>query len=147
MTMLVLVSVLACARLWISPDFFKEDWRAAATYVRSLEEPGDALVMRDFQTGIPFGYYYRGALKPQAAAVNRQITPLEDLAADHNRLWLVYRRPFEPTHELAESRSFTWRDDRDPLVAVWLASHQAALVREMTFPGVYVALYQLSPGG
>jgi len=147
MVMLVMVSALACARLWISPDFSKEDWRAAATYVRSMEEPGDALVMRDFQTGIPFGYYYRGALKPEAAAVNRLITPLDDLVTGRNRLWLVYRRPFEPAHELARSRSFTWRDDRDPLVAVWLASHQAALVREMTFPGVYVALYQLSPGG
>jgi hypothetical protein len=144
MTVLVMASALACLRLWIDPHFLKEDWRAAASYVQAAQEPGDALVMRDLQTGIPFGYYYRGELKAQAAAINQQITPLDELAAGHDRLWLVYRRPFEATHELAASRPFTWQDDREPSVRAWLVAHQTALAREETFPGVVVVLYQLS---
>ena len=147
MTVLVVVSALACLRLWLDPHFIKEDWRAAASYVQATQKPGDALVMHDFQTGIPFGYYYRGELKAQAAAINRQVTPLDELAAGHDRLWLVYRRPFEATHELAASRPFTWQDDGEPSARAWLVSHQTALVSEETFPGVYVLLYQLSSAG
>ena len=145
MTVLVMVSALACLRLWLDPHFVKEDWRAAASYVQAAEEAGDALVMRDFQTGIPFGYYYRGELKAQAAALNQRITPLDELASGADRLWLVYRRPFEATHELAASRPFAWQDEQEPSARAWLASHQAALAREETFPGVYVVLYQIAP--
>jgi mannosyltransferase len=145
MTVLVVVSTLACLRLWLDPHFIKEDWRAAASYVQAAEKAGDALVMRDFQTGIPFGYYYRGELKAQAAAINQQIRPLDELAGGAGRLWLVYRRPFEATHELAASRPFRWQDDQEPAMHAWLVSHQEALAREETFPGVYVVLYQLPP--
>ncbi len=147
MTVLVVVSVLASLRLWLDPHFIKEDWRAAASYVRAAEKAGDALVMRDFQTGIPFGYYYRGELKAQAAAINQQIRPLDELTGGANRLWLVYRRPFDATHELAASRPFHWQDDQEPAMRTWLVSHQGALAREETFPGVYMVLYQLSPAG
>jgi mannosyltransferase len=145
MTVLVIASALACLRLWLDPHFIKEDWRAAASYVQAAEKAGDALVMRDFQTGIPFGYYYRGELKAQAAAINQQIRPLNELAGSADRLWLVYRRPFEATHELAASQPYNWQDDQESVMRTWLVSHQGALAREETFPGVYVVLYQLSP--
>jgi mannosyltransferase len=145
MTVLVVASALACLRLWLDPHFIKEDWRAAASYVQAAEKPGDALVMRDLQTGIPFGYYYRGGLKAQAAAVNQQVRSLDELASGADRLWLVYRRPFEATHELAASRPFAWQDDQEPAVHAWLVSHQGALAGEETFPGVYVVLYRLPP--
>ncbi len=145
MVILIMVSVVASFRLWADPGLAKEDWRAAAAYVRSTEEMGDALVMRDAQTGIPFGYYYQGGLNLQVASLNQQTRPLNDLGRGHERLWLVYRRPFEATHVLAGSGSFTWRDDQDPAVRDWLVAHEPALVGEMTLPGVYVVLYQLSP--
>jgi mannosyltransferase len=147
MTVLILASAVASARLWVDPSLVKEDWRTAAAYVRSMEESGDALVMRDFQTSIPFGYYYQGALELQVATVNRQTIPLDELAADHDRLWIVYRRPFEPTHELAGAGGLTWRNDRDPVVRSWLVAHEPMLGREVTFPGVYVVLYRLTPVG
>jgi hypothetical protein len=115
-----------------------------ASYVQAAEKAGDALVMRDFQTGIPFGYYYRGELKAQAAAINQKTKSLDELADGADRLWLVYRRPFEATHGLAASRPFRWQDDQEPVMRAWLVSHQEALAREETFPGVYVLLYQLS---
>ena len=147
MAVMIMVSAIASARLWVDPGLAKEDWRTAAAYVHSIEAPGDALVMRDLQTGIPFDYYYRGGLETQFVAVNRQATPLEDLGRGYTRMWLVYRRPFEPAHALAGAQPFTWRDDQDPATRAWLAAHAPALAREATFPGVYVALYHLSPAG
>jgi mannosyltransferase len=147
MTVLIMASIAASLRLWFDPNLAKEDWRAAATYVRSMEKPGDALVMHDFQTGIPFGYYYQGTSRPQIASINQQTTPLDELAHGHDRLWVVYRRPFEPVHSLAGSQPFTWRDDHNLVIRDWLASHTSALVQEVTFPGVYIVLYQLSPDG
>ncbi len=147
MTVLIMASILASARLWVDPNLAKEDWRAAATYIQSMEKPGDTLVMRDFQTGIPFDYYYQGTLRPQIASINQQTTPLDELAQGHERLWVVYRRPFEPAHSLAGSQPFTWRDDHNPVIHDWLASHTSALAQEVTFPGVYIVLYQLSPDG
>lgn len=145
MVVMIMVSAVAGVRLWVDPGLAKEDWRAAAAYVQSLEEPGDALIMRDFQTGIPFGYYYQGGLQPQAASVNQQTTPLDELSRGHDRLWLVYRRPFEATHALSGSGPFTWQDEGDPLVSDWLLSHRSMLAEEITFPGVYLVLYRLSP--
>jgi hypothetical protein len=144
MVILIMVSAIASARLWVGPEFSKEDWRTAAAYVASGEEMGDALVMRDAQTGIPFGYYYQGGLKLQIASLNQQTTPMEEMSHGYERLWLVYRRPSESAHALAGSGPFNWQDDHDPVVRNWLVAHQTALAHEMTFPGVYVVLYELS---
>lgn len=144
MTLLIMVSAIASARLWVDPQLAKEDWRIAASYVQSMEESDDALIMRDLQTSIPFGYYYRGGLELEAAAVNQETTPLDELSQGQSRLWLVYRRPFEATHALAGAQPFTWRNDQEPAVRDWLVSHAPVLVQEKTFPGVYVVLYQLS---
>jgi mannosyltransferase len=145
MLAVIMVSAIASVRLWIAPEFTKEDWRTAAAYVGSGQEIGDALVMRDAQTGIPFGYYYHGGLKQQFASLNQQTTSLDDLSQGHERLWLVYRRPFESTHALAGTEPFTWQDEQDPLIRDWLVARQRAMVTEIMFPGVYVILYQLTP--
>jgi hypothetical protein len=138
------VSAIASARLWIDPGLTKEDWRTVAAHVRVAEEAGDGLVMRDLQTGIPFSYYYQGTLEPQFVSFNQQTRSLGDLSQGYQRLWLVYRRPFESAHALAGSGPFTWRDEDDPLLRDWLAVHESELVGERTFPGVYVVLYQTS---
>ncbi len=141
---LALASAFALTRLWFDPALSKEDWRSAASLVQQAEQPGDALLMRDFQTSIPFGYYYQGALTAQAISLNRDTTPPDALIAGRRRVWLVYRRRFEPTHEVAGARPFTWRDDvEDPVMRTWLAAHQADLRQEITLPGVYLVLYEL----
>jgi uncharacterized membrane protein len=144
---LVLISAAASFRLLIDPRLAKEDWRATAAYVQAGEKAGDTLVMRDFQTGIPFGTYYRGVLDPQPATINQQTTPLDELSAGYDRMWLVYRRPFESTHRLAGSDPFTWHHEQEPTVHDWLVRHDPGLVKEETFPGTYVVLYHLSLAG
>jgi mannosyltransferase len=145
MILLVMASAITSTRLWFDLDLTKEDWRTAATYVQSREQPGDVLVMRDLQNRIPFGYYYRGKLNLQIAQINQDIQSLDDLSQGYRRLWLVYRRPFEPTHALAGSQPFSWQKDQEPAIQGWLVSHASGLAQETTFPGVYVLLYRLGP--
>lgn len=145
--LLALVSAGAMMRIWFDPTLLKEDWRAAANLIQQAEQPTDALLMRDYQTSIPFGYYYKGALTAQAISLNRDTTPPDELIAGRGRVWLVYRRRFEPTHEVAGARPFTWRDDvEDPVVKTWLIEHQSALRQEVTLPGVYILLYEPDVG-
>ena len=144
---LVLISAAASFRLLIDPGLAKEDWRATAAYVQAGEKAGDTLVMRDLQTGIPFGTYYRGVLDPQPVTINQQTTPLDQLSAAHDRMWLVYRRPFESTHRLAGSDQFTWHDEQDPAIHDSLLRHDPGLVKEETFPGRYVVLHHVSLPG
>lgn len=140
---LALVSAIALTRLWFDPALRKEDWRAAASLVQQAEQPTDALLMRDYQTSIAFGYYYQGVLVAQAISLNRDTTPPDELIAGRQRIWLVYRRRFEPTHEVAGARPFTWQDDvEDSAVRTWLLAHQSALRQEVTLPGVYILLYE-----
>jgi 4-amino-4-deoxy-L-arabinose transferase-like glycosyltransferase len=145
MIVLIVAGAGASARSWLDPALAKEDWRGAAAYVQSQDEPGDALIMRDLQNSIPFGYYYRGELSVQIASVNRETRSLDDLGRGYRRVWLVYRRPFAPTHSLAGSWPMSWRDEGDPVISGWLVSHETALAEETSFPGVYVLLYALPP--
>ena len=140
---LLLLTGIASAHIWRELIWVKEDWRSAASLIQQHEQPGDALVMREFQNVIPFNYYYRGSLTAQIVEINRQVTPLEALLTGRKRLWLVYRRPFASTHGLAGSQPFTWQDDEQPLLRAWLLAHEAQLLQTITLPGVYVVLYEL----
>jgi len=127
------------------PLFAKEDWRGAAAYVEDHWTAGDALALRQFQYVVPFRYYYRGALEPVAVTLNRQTMSLEDIAADHGRLWLLLRARHDDPHHLAWSAPFVLdRDEADPGVRAWIARHSPAEVA--TFPGVTVMLFSVGGG-
>ncbi|RME97176.1 MAG: hypothetical protein D6768_20280 [Chloroflexi bacterium] len=143
LSILLLASGAGLLRMHIEPEFTKEDWRAAARTVQAAEQPGDALIVRSVQSSIAFGYYYRGVLTPQTGSVNEQTFPPESLIGDSRRVWLVYRRPFRPTHAFAGSAPFSWRDVDDPVLGPWLNAHRNYLADEITLPGVYVTRYQL----
>lgn len=124
------------------PVFAKEDWRGAAAYVAAHESGGDALGVRYLQHVVPFQYYYRGALEPAAVTVNQQTTPLEDVAAGHGRLWLLFRAPHDDLHHLAWSSPFVLeRDEVAPGVRDWIADHAPGQVA--TFPGLVVMRFDL----
>jgi len=86
--------------------FVKEDWRGAVAYVEAHEMAGDGLALRQLQYVVPFRYYYRGALEPAAVTLSRQTTPLEDIAAGCERLWLVFRARHDDPHHLALTTHF-----------------------------------------
>lgn len=141
---LTLACLSAGGRIWLDPALTKEDWRSAAAIVEQGELPNDTLLLRDLQTGIPFGYYYRGQAQRQTLSINRDTSAPETLIAGYKRAWFIYRRPFEPTHEVAGAPPFTWQDEAEPVVRAWLTAHQAELKQEISLPGVYILLYENS---
>ena len=141
---LAIVSIVGCVRLFLDTNFAKEDWRGAAAYIVATEEPGDALIMQNFQNQLAFSYYYNGNLELETSVVNQDITPMETLSEGHKRAWVVYRRPFEPTHALAGSQPFTWRNDPDPVNLNWLQARESSIIEEITLPGVHIVLLNLS---
>ncbi len=111
-------------RFHTDPVFAKEDWRGAAAYVAMREASGDALALRHFQYMIPFRYYYRGALESVAVTLNQQTTPLEAIAAGHERLWLILRARHDDLHHLAWGEPFVLeRDEGEPQVRTWIAAY------------------------
>lgn len=138
LTVLLVAGTAASLRLFVDPSLQKEAWRTAAARIRAAEQPHDALVMDTMQTSIPFGYYYRGSRVPQIASINDTEVPLKTLIGDSRRVWLVFRRPFRPTHKLTGSEPYRWRDVSQADLKAWLQNHQADLATEVTLPGVYI---------
>jgi mannosyltransferase len=133
------LGVWGVARFHLDPVFAKEDWRAAARHVEAREQVGDVLALRHFQYVVPFRYYYRGTLEPQAVTLNQVTTPPEELVAGHGRLWLVFRARHGDPHHLAWSKPFVLeRDEGEPSVRTWLAAHSPD--EEIVFPGLVVLI-------
>lgn len=132
-------------RFHSDPVFVKEDWRAAAAYVEARERHGDALVLRYFQDHLPFGYYYRGGLNPEAMTLNRVTKPLSELTAGSDRLWLILHPVNTDPIHLAGSEPFALAlDDRDPAISSWIAAHPPGEVRSL--PGLSVMRFDLEDG-
>lgn len=129
-------------RLGADPFFAKEGWRDAAVWIETREEQGDVLALRHFQYLVPFSYYYRGSLEPVAVTLNQKTTPLEEIAAGHGRVWVVFRGPHDDLHHLAWSEPFDLeRDEAEPTVRDWIADHPPEAVE--TFSGLAVMLFDL----
>jgi len=136
------LGIWGVARFHLDPVFAKEDWRAAARSIEARERAGDVLALRYFQHVVPFGYYYRGTLEPEAVTLNQVTTPPEELVADHGRLWLVLRARHGDPHHLAWSEPFDPElDEADPTMREWVAAHQREDV--VAYSGVSVLLFDL----
>jgi mannosyltransferase len=136
------LSLWGVTRFRADPLFVKEDWRGAAAYIEAREAAGDTLALRHFQHVVPFRYYYRGSLEPAAVTRNQQTTPLADIAAGHERLWLVFRGRHDDPHHLAWSALFALeRDEADPVVRDWVADHPPAQM--VAFSGLTVMRFGL----
>jgi len=140
------VGLWGATRLHAAPVFVKEDWRGAAAYVEERGAPGDALALRYFQYVVPWRYYYRGTLEPAAVTLNRQTTSLEEIAARHRRLWLIFRARHDDPHHLAWGSAFVFeRDETDPIVRAWVSKHPLGSIT--SFHGVVVMLFDLETVG
>jgi hypothetical protein len=132
-------------RFHTDPLFIKEDWRGAAKYVEAHEVVGDVLALRQIQVVVPLGYYYQGPLEPVAVTLRQRTTPLEEIAAGHERVWMVFRARHDDPHHLAWSEPFDLvQDETEPMVLDWLADHPPKAVK--MFPGVTVMLFDLVTG-
>jgi mannosyltransferase len=136
------LGIWGVARFRLDPVFAKENWRAAARCVEAREQAGDVLALRHSQYMVPFGYYYHGALEMEGVTLNQVTVPLEELAAGHERLWLIFRARHSAPHHLAWSEPFVLeRDEAAPEVRIWIT--ELSLVERAAFPGVTVVLHDL----
>jgi mannosyltransferase len=139
---LVVLGLWGTARFHNDPLFIKEDWHGAAAYVEAQEMAGDVLALRQFQYVVPFCHYYRGALEPAAVTLNRRTTPLQEIAAGHERLWLIRRACHDDLHHLAWSEPLVLkRDETEPVVQAWLVEHHPR--QAVAFPGLHVVLFDV----
>lgn len=145
---LVLSATLSLPAVYQDPAYAKEDWRAAARYIEREEKAGDALALRQYQLTLPFDYYYRGALERDVITTNRVTKPPAEIAAGHERLWLVYRLPRPAVHlqvEYGGDAVQVEELEEEPEVLAWLEAHRGGLRAEKLFHGVYILLYDLKP--
>jgi len=137
---LVGLGLVGVVRFHADPIFVREDWRGAAAYVEAQERAGDGLALRHFHYVVPLRYYYRGALEPVAVTFNQRTTPLEEIVAGHDRLWLIIRARHDDAHHLAWGEPFVLeRDEVEPTVREWFDEHVPQEV--VPFRGVTVMLF------
>ncbi|TKJ31036.1 MAG: hypothetical protein CEE40_03005 [Chloroflexi bacterium B3_Chlor] len=137
---LLVVMAIFVSGLWFnwSPDYRKEEWRAAARYVSGHAKPGDAILCHVDYTRIPFVYYYSGTVPVFAPfggplAGEAEVAQILEGLGEYSTVWLV--------------QSHTEWADPTRAVESWLSTH-FPLVTQQYPPGVevkaYAAQYRLS---
>jgi mannosyltransferase len=144
---IILAMTFGLRQLYFAPLFFKEDWRAATSYIQSQYRDGDIIVSRYVQDGEPLFYYYQGNPDWAALSVEKITMPLEFVTRHHQRLWLVYYRPrlYAAGHSISRLDAFSLEEEPAPFIREWLVANQDNLLAERNFPGVYVVLYRTLP--
>jgi 4-amino-4-deoxy-L-arabinose transferase-like glycosyltransferase len=128
----LLVNGLSLANYYFNPDYGREDTRSAAQYLETAVDPHDALVI--VGSGYVFRHYYRrqsGGFSVGKALINDQAAlakRFEELAKDHEQLWLVSIRP--------------WRVDPKGITRA-LLDDRYTLIEQRELPGVEIHSYLL----
>lgn len=100
---------------YFNPRFARDDYRGMANYIAAVEQPGDAVLLNAAGQEDVFRYYYRGRLpiyplpRHRPLNVERTISELEQIAAQHRRLYAL----FWATNE----------SDPDRIIEGWLDTH------------------------
>jgi len=126
------VTIVLCGlRFNWSPDYRKEEWRAAARYVAGHARAGDAVLCHVNYTRIPFAYYYQEPV-PLFAPFGHRLAGEDDVApvleglSGYDTVWLVQSH-------------IEWADP-NRTVETWLSTH-FPIVTEQYPPGVEVKAY------
>jgi 4-amino-4-deoxy-L-arabinose transferase-like glycosyltransferase len=143
---LTLAISLSLSRIYFDAEYYtKEDWRGAAQYIAQHEQPGDVIALRLAASELPFNYYYQGQLEWVPITQLGITQPVEDISADHQRLWLVRPHHHDSTHLLAKSQpELSEADETDPLFLRWVNERRSDVVEVKEFSGLRLTLYKLS---
>jgi mannosyltransferase len=143
---LLVASSIGLSRVYFDAEYYtKEDWRGAAQYIAQHEQPGDVIALRLAASALPFNYYYQGQLERVPITNLDTIRPVKDIAAGHQRLWLVRPHYHDSTHLLAKSQpELTEADETDPLFLRWVNDHRSDVVEVKELSGLRLTLYKLS---
>lgn len=134
-------------RVYYDYSFGHEDWRAAVSYVNEQARDDDLVAMRQFQSFLPFDYYYRAGAEKAAITANLVTVPVEEVTRGRGRLWLLYRVPYLSSHTSVGVVPTEAPFEEDPGVRGWQEAHRCNLVDTQRFAGVYLMLYDLRDNG
>ncbi len=138
------LSIVGVFQFAFNPIIVKEDWRGAAKYL-DRAQADEAIVARVAQGVVPLSYYYDGSLPLEAMEVNRDVTPLAELATGHGGLWLVYWNASRDAHWLAPRQPFDPASETDPVAADWISGRGPALAGRKDFVGITLFHFLLEP--
>jgi hypothetical protein len=109
---LVILMLWGSYRMYLSPiKLKKENWRATAAYLNVNARPNDMILLRTFQTSVPFNYYTVESAPVEVLETNRVVQPLEEIAKGADRIWLVYWNSSSDAHLLAQQAVFDLEDE------------------------------------
>lgn len=143
---LTLAISFSLSRIYFDPIYAKEDWRGLVGYVQQHSQSNDVIFVRTLEGTLPFNYYDRGQLEKVAMSTNRATAPLDEIAQEYDRIWLVYPYPHDTTHFVAKPGSLDlYGGETEPEIRNWLVAHQHDIVGEREFSGLQLILYDPSP--
>ncbi len=138
----VLISVLLLYQTPVLDRYYGDrgfrpfQWRAAARLVRELVRPGDAFVFVGSSAALPFRYYFREPYPSLEVTPEDRVTltdgQVQQLAAQHPRLWLVATIPFTA-------------ETRDRLLGGLGHEYRVAGVRDFSGALIYLLSERRSP--
>jgi hypothetical protein len=138
---LTVVGVMAWGTIRIvgnDPYFAKEDWRGATAAVDTGLASGDMVVLQDCETLIGTSAYWTQEWPLVVLEHGKASAVLEEEAAQHERVWLVWRSSRESNHRLCKSEPFDVFTEATPPVRAWLAAHRDQVAIDLRLPGLSV---------
>ncbi len=117
-----------------TPTFWKDNWREAARFIATHEEPGDVIVLRSPHIELPFDYYYRGQAERRLATFNLDVHSVTETVGDASRVWFVMPYTRRPTHYPSQplTNASVWvLDDGVPEWQHFVESHPILIHRRL----------------
>ena len=133
---LVLITVALTGVVYDLRRDLRDDWIAAAEFVRQHERPGDRVIVIPDWGQAAFQYHYRGdapvtGVLPGVSAQVDLDAVLLPLVSGYDRVWLVSYQPVVA--------------DPDALAPAWLSRESAVLVTEVFPAGIHLRAYDFKP--
>ncbi len=127
------------------PYFAKEDWRGATAAVDTGLAMGDIVVLQDYETLIGTSAYRTQEWPLLVLEPGWEAVMLTEAMAQHDRVWLIWRSPYESNHRLCKSDPFDVFAEASLPVRVWLAGpRQEAFALNLKLPGITVVLLDVA---
>ena len=120
------------------PYFAKEDWRGVVQTIDAELQSGDVVLLQDYETLIGTAAYRMQEWRSVVLEPERVSATLDETAARHRRVWLVWRSPRESGHRLCKSEPFDIFNEATLPVRSWLAVHRDQVALDLRLPGIGV---------
>lgn len=120
------------------PYFAKEDWRGVVQTIDAELQPGDVVLLQDYETLIGTAVYRTQEWRSVVLESEEVSATLEEATSGHKRVWLVWRSPRESNHRHCKSDSFDIFNQATLPVRSWLVAHRDRVALDLRLPGLSV---------